>query len=429
MRVNVSFPDGNYEDSDGESMYRCSGELGAICDASVRGDVIGRQEGISSNSLTNQAALFNKSYIEVPFHSDFTQTDGFGMGLWLKFSSDEEVVYSGGNILLSPLSESGSTPDEPLVWGSGEEMKGPYRIVVDFASFIDGVAHGYVIVINPCGQLEFWLASNYSISEFSGINETCTVLSTSDCSPSTPDTCSGYSVVTTATTFGDLPPGVWSVIRCSDCDLGMEWSLISVGWNADENGTNCEESTFCLGEQTFHFNDQLVATVTTTHTRQTNSSLLIGGTNRVPLTDEDELTNDDSHISSNLVLTGFTGFIDEVCLFGRSLTNVECKELYDYGTSEKQKIWIRVESVDGTGMGRDIVEEWNGAFEEVEILDWDAVNDSENELDKGKALKFIWPITRQAKYIRNRLSNIISVSIIIQSKGSVGGYQGDVRVM
>ena len=403
-----STTDGSYEGVDGESVYRSSGALGALCDAGVRGEVVGREEGISGNSLTNQAALFNESYLEIPFHPDFSKSGSFGMTLWLKLPEIEGPGEHGDNMLTSLSSGWGSGTDDPL-WGSGGGggggNEGPYQIVVDFASFFNGTAHGYVIVINPCGQPEFWLATNQSIDvNPPNFNKTCPLLSASDCSPLTPTTCSGYQLVTTAATYGNLPPGVWSVIRCGDCDLGMEWGLISVGWNVDESETDCVESSFCSGEQTFHFNSRMIGTATTSHALQTNRPLLIGGTDRLlPLgggdgegEGEGEGDWESDTLSSNSALTGFTGLVDEVSLFDRPLTANESRELFEYGSSEKQKVWIRVESVDGIGMGHDndIVQEWNGDFEEVEPLDWNAVSNDEIELDEGTALQFTWNTTR-----------------------------------
>ena len=363
--------DGGYGGLDSETVYRNTGSVGRGGDGRVRGEVVGREEGISGNTLTNQAALFNNSYIEVPFHSDFSQPSGFGMGLWLKVPALDEDPETSADDFLSPQSSSGS--------GEGDmfhEVKGQYRIVVDFASFSDGVALGYVIAINPCGQPEFWLASGLSIATFSD-TEDCPVITSSDCD--SPTACSGYSVVTMAMTSSNLPPGVWSVIRCGDCNL-TEWSLVSVGWTADPE--TCEES--CSGQQVFHFNKQFIDTMATTHSPQTNRSLLIGGTDRLPLGESGD--------SSNSPLTGFVGYMDEVSLFDRPMTATEAEEHFEYGSTEKQKVWIRVESVDGINTGHDMepVLEWNGAFNEVESVDWNTVSGEVIEIADNVSLRFSW---------------------------------------
>ena len=417
LQVDYFTLDGRYVGSDGEMDYRNAGSLGSSADASVRGDVVGREVGISGNNLTNQAAFFNNSYLEVPFHSEFAQPTGFGMGLWLKVpvatensNMDDDPMLSpqsgsgsGDDPMLSPQSGSGSG-DDPMIfpqsgsgfassgppWASGEVDvsqgdRGPYHIVVDFASFSDGIARGYVIIINPCGQLEFWLASGHSIKTFSD-SEDCPAISYSQCSPS-PTACSGYSVVTMAMTYGDLPPGVWSVIRCGDCDL-VEWSLLSFGWeahNVDATDEECNELSPCVGQQVLHFNDVLVDTVTTTYLPVSGKSLVVGGTDRLHVGEFND--------SLNLALTGFVGHVDEVSVFDRPTNSEIAAQHYVYGSTEKQKVWVRVESINGlsgTGQDIDVVKEWNGAFKEVELLDWNAASGNERDLAEGTALLFTW---------------------------------------
>ena len=376
--------DGSYTGSDGAMGYRNTGELGASGDASVRGEVVGREEGISGNAVTNQAALFNNSYLEVPFRAKLALPVGFGMGLWLKLP---DVRSGSGEPLEGSMAPLGS--GEPLS-GSGDGDTngnvGPYQIVVDFASSMDGVAYGYVIVINPCGQLEFWLANGQSFTD----NENCPLISSNDCSPSLPPACSGLSLVTTEISHGNLPPGVWSVIRCGDCDTIMEeWALVSVGWAADWAG-DCDGSTPCSGQQVFHFNQNFVDTLVTTYSTPTIRPLTIGGTDRLPLSGAGDMGG----VESSNSLTDFVGYIDEISMFERPLTSTEVGELFKYGSTEKQKIWIRVESIDGiSSQNHDIetVLEWNGAFEEVESLDWNGASDEKDiELDEGKALLFSW---------------------------------------
>ena len=448
--------DGGYVGSEGEAVFRGSGVIGDVGDASVRGDVVRREEGISGNAVTDQSVLFNESYLEIPFHSELANPAGFGMGLWLKlpavdfenlmdyspYPGSEWDTGSGQPGLghfgsgQSDLGQFGSgqpgmgqfdsgqpgmgqfgsgrpgfgyfssgqllSGSGDFVWGSGEdddsdvmqETVGPYRIVVDFASFVDGVAHGYVIIINPCGQLEYWLASGHSIDAFSVANEDCPLISSSDCYPSLPPLCSGVSVVNSdLTSIGNLPPGVWSVIRCDDCDIIGKWGFVSVGWAAESAGgvVDCANSDLCSGHQVFRFNQHHIDTMATTYAAPTNASLLIGGTDRLPVREEEEEeVLDDSLL--NLALSSFVGHVDEVSVFRRPLTSQEASEHFEYGSTEKQKIWIRVEPVDGIGTGQDIdqVLEWNGAFEEVELVDWNGVSEGDIELDERKALLFSW---------------------------------------
>ena len=389
--------DGSYVETDGESVYRNTGRLGSSVDASVRGDVLPRETGISGNSVTNQAALFNASYIEVPFHSDIAHPGGFGMGLWIKtplrmeiqeisgFGSGDDLLFSGLDDLFFFGSGSGSGSGDDPQQGSEESSpgdSGPYHILVDFSTFSEGVARGYVIVINPCGQPEFWLATGQSLATFSG-SEACPVVSSDECFPLTP--CSGYSVVPMGTTSGDLPPGVWSVIRCGNCDL-TDWAFLSLGWEAeecDDAESEWDEWSLCDGQQVFSFNHDTVDALTTTHLPVVDEGtpLLIGGTDRIPL---GEVTNSP--------LTSFVGHLDEVSVYERPLSSMEAGQHYEYGSSEKQKIWIRVESVDGIGTEQDIetVLEWNGAFDDVEDVNWNGASGEEKEIAEGTGLRFTW---------------------------------------
>ena len=367
--------EGRYVGSDGseDTGFRNHGSIGSSGDAVVRREVEGRKEGISGNTLTNQAVLFNNSYMEVPFHPEFTETGGFGLGLWVKLpatsaENDSDTSEGQGSAMESGMADT----------------RGPYQIVVDFASYVDGTAGGYVVVINPCGQPEFWIASGHSHHNFSG-SEDCPLLSLSDCSPSTPESCSGLSVVVT----GYIPTGVWSVVRCGDCDLRTGWGLLSVGWSAD-SAEGEEPQINSTGEQSFYFNNGLVASITTTYSPPVERPLLLGGTDRLPASTGGWVLDTES--SSNLPLTAFVGSVDEVSLYDRTLEAEEVSELFMYGSTNNQKIWIRVEPVDGIGTGHniDMVLEWNGAFDEVQPLDWEGVSDSEMEIEEGKALLFEW---------------------------------------
>lgn len=383
--------EGAFIDSDGEVKYRNTGTLGSSSDAIVRGDVIGREAGISGSMLTNQAALFNKSYVEVPFHSEFARPTGFGMELWLKMPSNIDYGISGSGLLSDPLtsgyssisqSDSQSGSGDPL-WDSTipQDHSGSYHIVVDFASFSNGVAHGYVIVINPCGQPEFWLASRQSINTFTD-SEDCPLLTSSQCSSSPPTACSGYSVAVMATAYGNLPPGVWSIIRCGNCDV-TEWSLLSFGWEADNlelADVDCASLDLCSGKQVFYFNDIFIDTVPTPYSPGTNRSLVFGGTDRLPL---GELSDSQTSFS-----TGFVGHLDEISVYSHPMSSEKAHEHYEYGSTEKQKVWIRVDSMDGITMGSFALE-WNGAFEQVEYLNWNVAR-GQMELSNNTALVFTW---------------------------------------
>ena len=385
--------EGGYLETDGVISFRDSaGVFRGSADALVSGEVVGRKEGISGNNITNQAALFNDSYLEVPFHAEFGQYEGFGMVLWLKFPSNEdEIEGSSSGEMLMPLAmeiEPGSgdsadssadgSDDGSGVTSISPDSPGPYKIVIDFATYSNGVAGGYVIVINPCGQPEFWLATGLSIHNFSA-NQDCPLLSDTDCLTPTP--CSGISLVVT----GYLPTGVWSVVRCGNCEFGTEWGLVSVGWEPDIVEGLEDPLVVQSGKQVFYFNNKLVGTATTSYSSPSERSLLLGGTNRLSVSEGERE-------SADLILCVFLGYLDEVSIHYRSLSSEDTAELYRYGSTNKQKVWIRVEPVNGIGTGHNLeqVLEWNGVFDEVQDLDWNGVSDTELEIEEGKALHFQW---------------------------------------
>ena len=354
--------DGRFVNSDGATSYRNHGSIGESIDAVVQGEVGSREEGISGNTVTDQAVLFNASYIEVPFHSYLAHPGGFGMGLWLK------------------IPQASASPAENT----------NYRIIVDHASISDGIARGYLLLLNPCGQPEFWAASGLSLDTFTGSDD-CLVIadSISQCTP-TPTACSGYSVVAQATNPTDLPPGVWNIIRCSDCDLSG-WSFIALGWEADEfDGAedSCTAESLCSGSQVFHYNNRFVDSLSSTHLPAVGTNLLIGGTERLPV----GVVNHPLWAESQLA--SFTGHVDEVSVYVRPLSSGQVEVHYEYGSSDKQRIWIRVETVDGVGDGviPDLVyaSEWTPDFSQVVEVDWDGASGEEMVVSEGVALRFTW---------------------------------------
>ena len=351
---------GRFEGSDGEAFYRNLGSLGAVLDAVVRGEVVGGEEGISGNNITDQALLFNASYIEVPFDPSLSESSGFGLGLWLR------VPHS-----------SGSSPTDLVT--------GHYRIFADQASFSGGVAQGYLLLINPCGQLEFWLATGQSV-DGTTIAENCPAISdiATDCAM--PVACSGVSV-TMGTSPVDLPPGVWSIVRCDSCDVTM-WGFIAAGWEADDQTQCGTANSPCSGQQSLRFNGVSVATLSSTHLPSLNTSLQLGGTGRIEPGHTAQAAWPQSRLGS------FTGLLDEVSLYPSPLSADQATSHWEFGSTDKQKIWIRTETADGVGDGiipnLEYSMEWEPVFTQVRSVDWEAGSEEEVTLEEGVALLFTW---------------------------------------
>ena len=179
------------DEVDGDVSFSNGGSVGSLADALVVGGVETRQEGISGNSATDQAAFFESSYLVVSSEERFTRPVGFAAEFWLK----------------------------------SDQLSDKYRIVFSSASYHDNIARGYVVLINPCNQLEFWVAvgpedqgsakgqssghsSGYSSGQgLLGPDDMCEVISdVSMCSFS----CLGPLTVPDTST---LPRGPWHVIR------------------------------------------------------------------------------------------------------------------------------------------------------------------------------------------------------------------------
>ena len=351
---------GRFEGSDGAVSYRNLGSLGAVLDAVVRGGVVRGGEGISGNDITDQAVLFNASYVEVPFHPALPGSGGFGLGLWLK---------------LPPGAGTSSTD-----LGTGH-----YRIFADQSSFSGGVASGYLLLLNPCGQLEFWLATGQSVLGMT-IAEDCPAIDDIIADCATPVACSGVSV-TMATSSVDLPPGVWSIVRCESCDV-TTWGFVTTGWQADD-WTQCEASASpCSGQQSLHFNGVSMATLSSTHLPSPNTSLQFGGTRRIEPGHTIHATWPQSRLSS------FAGLLDEVSLYPSPLSADQVTSQWEYGSTDKQRIWIRTETVDGVGDGiipdLEYSMEWDPVFTQVRSVDWEAGSEEEMAVEEGVALLFTW---------------------------------------
>ena len=347
---------GTYISSDGGLLYRSGGSMGRTADAAVFGEVVPGQAGISGNSLTDQCALFNASYIEAPALGEFSHPAGFGVGLWMK------------------------TPD------NGRH----YRIVTSSTSFASGVSSGYLLLLNPCNELEFWVATGEQLPNVS-ISASCQVITDeSECS----QPCTGPIVVPESATSATLPAGVWHVIRNTQSDWS-DWHFVSFGWEADDfalltrswsaDSVDCTADNLCSGTQVLHVDSGLVNSSATTFLPSSDSPILIGGTTELPL--GMTITSNSSQLAP------FAGYLDEVSFYGRPLSDEQVEMHHFYGSSESQPIWIVTDAVDGVGMGvvpNVMYPERDSGFEEEVIVDWDMVQQSTYTVGNATAIQFQW---------------------------------------
>lgn len=341
---------GSYLSSDGVTHFRSAGTLGDDAEATIFGDVVTRMEGISGNALMDQSVQFSASYIEVPPLDELADPTGFGAELWMR--------------------------------AAGSDSSEKYRIVVDSATFVDGVAHGYILALNPCDQLEFWISTGLELSTVSPSNY-------SDCPPITNTTyecslpCEGHAYLDNASgVTGELPPGVWHVIRTVDYNW-TTWRQVAFGWAADDVNNCTLDTVPCSGQQGIHVNGRSSNTSTTPYLPSTGTPITVGGTGRLPL----------GSWSGGYNIEPFVGVIDEVSFYSSPLSPSAISQHYFYGSTENQPIWITVEGRDGvgTGMVPDVeYPEWSPAFTEEVVVDWESVQSSELTVANTSAVRFDW---------------------------------------
>ena len=349
---------GSYLEADGEVTYRSGGSLGYRADAIIVGEVEGRQEGISGNSFTNQAVFFEASYIAAPGLREFAGPAGFSAEFWLKSDNLEES----------------------------------FRIIFSSSSYQDGISRGYIVLLNPCNQIEFWVATGISLQSpiGGGTTECDIVTNTSYCSQS----CSGIVRIQESRNQNSLPSGVWHVTRDNHSDW-LDWQHIYFGWEVEDDGIDvsslysnwadedCSEDELCTGVQTLAVNANFT-TSNTTYLRSPNTRVEVGGASALPVGDTNTIQGQ---------LSPFVGFLDEVAFYGKSLTRADIEARVRYGTSDDQPIWLTTDGVDGIGTGAvPNIEypEWDVGFSDELVLDWDILQDGSYVMDNSTAFRFEW---------------------------------------
>lgn len=366
----------SYLASDGLSFLRNSGSLGVRANASIHGSIALRQEGISGNSLTDQSIGFTESaFLQVPALEELLSPSGFAMDFWVRV----------------PLSIQ------------------HYRILINASSSCEDAACGFMVMLNPCNQVEFWLASGEQFQEEddqsgSGVDQfqedinlfasgenlqqflednatVCSLISdVSQCSTS----CSGYM----DTSGLMLPTGVWHIIRSSPTNLS-DWNHVYISWKANTirdsvnnlTSTDCMTTGVCNGMQELIINGEYDS-ISSTYQRA-NTGIEIGGSSSIAL-------------GTTGVWNGmapFNGYIDEVAYYDKPLELSEINSRVVHGTQETQPIVLTVEGFDGVGTGSVpnlIYTPTTNPPLPPEVINWESVVDFEYTYEDSVMLQFGW---------------------------------------
>ncbi len=349
-------------ETDGLWSFRNWGSVGSSADATLVGEVETRREGISGNAVTDQAASFESSHFVVPALQEFSRPSGFAAEFWLTSEQDTEN----------------------------------YRILFKSSRYEDGIARGYVVMMNRCNQVEFWIATGETSVQNSGdssgssgsagsarVPECEVIADVSDCSSA----CTGLLTVADSS---DLPQGVWHVIRSEQTDW-TNWAHVYFGWTVENDRSelydiwsdeDCTIDSLCSGTQTLSVNGYST-TVITHFLRATDTPIEIGGSGIVDI----------GIIPLSGDLSSFDGELDEIAFYSRPISQADIDARVHFGTSEEQPIWIMVEGVDGIGNGavpNVKYPEFRMEFASEMQLDWDIVRNGDYVLDSSTALRFEW---------------------------------------
>lgn len=316
-----------------------AGTLGSMADAFIVGTVSIGQMGISGNQITDQSALFDVGYIRIPSLQDIDQLSSFSIELWVKPTTN--------------------TPS--------------YRIIASSHNTSNGITRGFLLMLNPCNQLEYWLATG---EEPSSVPVDCYILgnTSSGCN------CSGRLVYSSDPTLShQLPQGAWNILTGPLLNASDQtWTHVVFGFNSFDAAPSGNSS----GTQVLYVNGTPFESHTVHH-RVNGTTIEVGGSSALPLSS-----------TGNSQLGHFTGYIDEVSLFGRMLSQDEVATHYHYGTTDQQPIRVETDARDGLGRGSVpnlSFEEYHVVFNSTEVsIDWDTTTAGEHEVNEGNAIHFHW---------------------------------------
>ena len=389
---------GSYLASDGVRFFRSGGILGTQANAIVHGMLSLRQPGISGNNVTDQSVMFTEAaYLQVPPLYEFINPFAFTLEFWMKvprFSSQ-------------------------------------YRILINSSSLCDGVACGFLVLLNPCNQIEYWIGSGQPLvddavaiddpdvdvldsddgiasgrtgftsaerlmpyhfgmdgsgqfDETSGsgaeseTDECDVIIDEARCS----EICSGYLQVT-EDALQSLPTGAWYVLRNAHTIMS-DWSHVQVSWHATDVSHpmthNCTLSHPCDGMQELVVNGDHSSLFSTY--LGVNAGIELGGTSVIPLGTTGTWNG----------LSPFMGYLDEIAYYDRPLELPEINERLTHGLQDTQPIFLTVESFDGVGEGPISSVRYPKATPPLNVVsvDWEHVIEEAQIFHDAVFLKFEW---------------------------------------
>jgi plastocyanin len=305
--VNENQPLGYWKLNDEAIVAVNSGSVGAIGNGVFQGDVVTRVDGISGNNWTNSAVQFNASWLEVPYLPVLNSPSNITGELWVN-------VDSGVN--------------------GYQFVIGSYRV--------GQKSEGYAIWINPCSQVEFWLAvdmkTDHNNSKCEEVEEASASGSSGDNNSSSSgdlefnscNQCDGYRTVSMQESIETgLPAGVWSVM--TGPAVGNSWSHIVFSWLLHDTSTETG-----IGHQMLYMGGLLVENRNTNFSHNLGSPLLIGG---------------QIFSGENISVDHFAGVVDEVAFYNQPLSEDAVAKHFHYGTSDLHPAVLQYDMEDYRGEG------------------------------------------------------------------------------
>ena len=345
LQADYYAPNGSFIDQEMTS-FRSQGSVSPL--ASIVGTVSKRQVGISDNQITDQSAFFNRGHLRVQSFADLARLTSFSIELWIKIPSTTATTY------------------RPIVSSQG---------VTD-----DDIPYGFLLMLNPCNQLEYWVSEGGVTATPS--DEDCSIISNTDDCPS----CASGRIIHSPAASNQLPEGVWHVITSQVLTPAeQEWVHVVFGFQSqDVNLThNCIHNSsiqLCTGEQVLYVNKTRYEDTTLYRRVTDTSNLIIGGTNLLPTS---------SPGSSQL--GHFEGYIDEIAVYDHVLEQSTVDGHHHYGSTDEQPVIITTDSL---GVGTDWDQDtagWEPVFDTVHTpIDLETVNSGVYTLTENTAVEFTW---------------------------------------
>ena len=346
--------DGQYTGSE-TSSFRSYGSIDV--NAVVKGMVTTRENGISGNQITDQSALFNRGYLAVQSPSEFARLQSFSFEAWLK---------------VTPTSPSKYRP-----------------IVSSYGVDASNIPYGFLLLLNPCNQLEYWLSEGLATTSTTPLSSDCSLISdTSAC----PSACtSGRIVYTTNSTLQyQLPEGVWHVVTGGPVLVPseQEWVHVVFGFEAQNltalnSADNCFTNSTadrCSGKQVLYVKNTRYDDDTVYRHVTDGASIEIGGTSIIPFSSD-----------GSSQLGHFAGYLDEVAVYDHVLTSKEVNSHHHFGSSAEQPVTVTTDALGvGTVWNQDKTT-WEPVFNSTGLtIDWDSASNATHNITDKEGVYFSW---------------------------------------